>query len=235
MKKIDTSPMSRETATFNALQDLLDSLPRRGLTDAEWRQIERGYQAWCATLEPGELNDPGAPGSARARVLAAVDRHRLERDDEAEARREAFDCLRRVLDAAPRPRHATEKDWRPIEAAYEAWKGSLRRGELQAYVAEQRGLRAKIIQAYEASPQALVLDSFERHRGHFYHVVREARRAAGVEARPSHRARLRQAAVVAARDLDFGGYDYGRSRGWSGDALIDETDERAWKAPEAAA
>jgi hypothetical protein len=154
-------------------------------------------------------------------------------DKEDEARR-AFDRLRKVLDAAPRPRYAKEEDWPPILEAYDGWKNSLRPGELQAFIAEQRGLRAKVIQGYEASPQALVLDAFEKHRGHYYNAVREARRAAGVTARPSHRTRLRQAAAVA-RGLDVGGYDYGRSRGWSGDELIDESDPRVWKAPEAAA
>jgi hypothetical protein len=109
-KKIDTSPMSPETAAFHRLQDLLELLPARGLTDADWSKVDRAYRHWCAILPPGELNDPGAPGSARAEVLAAVARHRAERDDEDEARRAAFDRLRQVLDAAPRPRHAKPKD-----------------------------------------------------------------------------------------------------------------------------
>jgi hypothetical protein len=235
MKKIDTSPMSPETAAFSALQDLLELLPARGLTDAEWASVDGAYGQWCATLAPGDLDDPGAPGSARARVLAAVARHRVERDDEDEVRRRAFDRLRKALDAAPRPRHATERDWLPILSAYDVWKGCLRPKELQGFFAEQRALRAKVIQAFEASPQALVVDAFERHRGHFYNSVREARRAAGVAARPFHRARLRQAAAAAARDLDVDRVDHDYDRVRSCDELIDESDERVWKAPEAAA
>jgi hypothetical protein len=224
-----------------------DSTPKLALTfpsvpECRWlRQLSALVVPLLAeaAIVKSELVVPDNPEGTRMNELNKTPTH-----DEI-IRREAFDHLRRVLDDAPRPRHAEPADWRRIEAAYHGWRDSLRRGELQGFRSEQQGLRANVIQAFEASPQALVLDAVERHRGHFYNMRRvtsgadAARernrkaadpagyRAAATERQRDHRARLRQAALEATRDLEGHDFDLSGDNG--------RIDQRRWKAPEAIA
>ena len=51
--KINTSPMSAETAAFNRLRDALDAGPKpRHATEGDWLAIEAAYLDWKHTLGP---------------------------------------------------------------------------------------------------------------------------------------------------------------------------------------
>jgi hypothetical protein len=217
--KIDTSSTSAQGAALDRLEDLLEALFTRPTTDSERRQLETAYEGWRDTQQPVAQHN------------ATPEAHSKPLGDDQGVRSEALDVLRQTLDEAPRPRYAAERDWRRISEAYEAWKSSLGPRELHGFRTEQQALRAKVIQSYEATPQALALDAVERHRAHYHYVTTErGRRAARNEAR-------RASALAAVATAPQGRYK-ARLREPASRALgrvFDESDPRVWKAPEAAA
>lgn len=141
----------------------------------------------------------------------------------SDARRDAFERLRKALEAAPRPRYAQVETWYPIEAALEAWKLTLGPGEYHGYRVEQQALRAGSVQAFTASAEALVVDAVQRHRArHHYLLNKPAPRDRRPAAANTEQYRTRLHPEASPEPVDY-------DRRWPGVT----SDDRRWKAPEA--